>query len=107
MTSVRKINANRANARRSTGPKTAIARARSAKNALRHGLSLSVRLNAELRDETENLAGQIAGSDCDAQTLELARQIAVAHVDLNRVRQARHQLLSHAMTQPYYGLLRS
>jgi len=36
----RKIKANRANARASTGPRTARGRARAARNALRHGLSL-------------------------------------------------------------------
>jgi len=42
LTSDRKIKANRANARMSTGPKTRHGRARSAKNAFRHGLSLAV-----------------------------------------------------------------
>lgn len=40
MTSARKSKSNRANARSSTGPKTARGRARSARNALRFGLSL-------------------------------------------------------------------
>ena len=42
LTSDRKIEANRANARASTGPKTAQGRARTARNALRHALSLPV-----------------------------------------------------------------
>ena len=38
----RKIRANRANARASTGPKTTQGRIRSARNALRHALSLPI-----------------------------------------------------------------
>src|SRR3989442_1002928 len=39
MSSPRKIEANRANARKSTGPKTPEGKARSRQNALKHGLS--------------------------------------------------------------------
>jgi hypothetical protein len=38
MTSTRQLEANRANARRSTGPKTASGKARVAHNAITHGL---------------------------------------------------------------------
>lgn len=39
MTSTRQIQANRNNAKRSTGPKTARGKAKSSQNALRHGLA--------------------------------------------------------------------
>ena len=42
MTNVCKIDANRANAKASTGPKTARGKTRAAQNALRHGLSLPI-----------------------------------------------------------------
>ena len=61
MASDRKIKANRTNARASTGAKTAQGRARSARNALRHGLSLAVASDPLLSEEVEALAGEIAG----------------------------------------------
>ena len=98
MTSVRKIRANRANARISTGPKTLFGRARSAKNALRHGLSVPVEYNQVLCDEVQALARQIAGPNTSADIEILARRIAEAQVDLRRVRCARHLLLSRALS---------
>ena len=61
MTSERKIRANRANARASTGPKTAEGRARSIRNAHRHGLSLPVLADPASSQEVEELAREIAG----------------------------------------------
>ncbi len=102
MTSDRKIKANRANARASTGPKTAQGRARSARNALRHALSLPVCSNPALSEEVETLAREIAGPGANAEIQELARQVAEAQIDLRRVRYARHQFLSRALADPYY-----
>jgi hypothetical protein len=102
LTSERKINANRANSCASTGPKTAQGRARTARNAFRHALSLPVCSNPALSEEVETLARQIAGPDGDAVSLEFARQVAEAQIDLRRVRYARHQLLSEAMSDPVY-----
>jgi hypothetical protein len=98
LTSVRKIRANRANARISTGPKTLFGRARSAKNAFRHGLSLPVEYDHVLCDEVQALARQIAGPNTSADIQILARRIAEAQVDLRRVRYARHLLLSQALS---------
>ena len=56
MTNDRKIKANRANARVSTGPRTVEGRTRSARNALRHGLSLRVCSDPALCEEVEALA---------------------------------------------------
>ena len=102
MTSDRKIKANRANARASTGPKTAQGRARTARNALRHALSLPVCSNPALSEEVEALAREIAGPGANAETKELARRVAEAQIDLRRVRYARHKLLSDALADPYY-----
>ena len=102
MTSERKIRANRQNARASTGPKTANGRARSARNALRHGLSLSVLLSAALCRDVDALARELAAPDAKAHVLERARRLAETQIDLCRVRYAQHHLLSSKLSDPYY-----
>ena len=101
MTSDRKIKANRANARMSTGPKTRHGRARSAKNAFRHGWSLAVQSDQALCEEVQALALQIAGRDASAHIQMLARQVAEAQIDLRRIRYARRQFLSEALADHY------
>jgi hypothetical protein len=78
MTSGRKVGANRANSRASTGPKTAQGRARAARNALRHALNLSIYSDPALSEEVEALAREIVGTDVDAERQGLARRIAEA-----------------------------
>jgi hypothetical protein len=102
LTSDRKITTNRSNARASTGPKTAHGRARAAPNALRHKLSLPVHSDPTLSEEVEALAREIAGTDANAEIQEYARRVAEAQIDVCRVRSARHQLLSGALSNPYY-----
>jgi hypothetical protein len=99
---VRKIRSNRANARSSTGPKTAKGRARSARNALRHGLSLPVLSDPTLSPEVAALARQIAGVDAAPELQEPACRIAEAQVDLGRVRGLRHDLIARALGDPDY-----
>jgi hypothetical protein len=92
-----KISANRANARASTGPTTIQGRARSAKKANRHGLSLPVFVDPALSQEVEALAREMAGANASSEIQELARRIAEAQIDLRRVRCARHSLLLSAL----------
>ena len=98
MTSNRKVEANRANARASTGPRTASGRARASRNALRHGLSLPITSNPGC-EEVEALASEIAGTNANTEMLQLARRVAEAQIDLQRVRYARHQLLAQALNK--------
>jgi hypothetical protein len=102
MTSERKIRANRANSRASTGPKTAHGSARGARNALRHGLNLSIYSDTALSEEAEALAREIIGTDVDTERKEFARRIAEAQIDLRRVRHARHQFFSETLSDPDY-----
>ncbi len=97
-----KIKSNRANARASTGPKTTYGRARSAGNAFRHGLSVSAESDGVLSEQVRTLTDQIAGSDASVHIQILARRIAEAQVDLHRVRDARHRLLSDALSNSDY-----
>jgi hypothetical protein len=102
LTSDRKIQANRANARASTGPKTAQGRARSTRNALRHGLSVPIDSDPLLFKEVQTLAREIVEADASAETLELARRVAEAQIEVRRVRYARHRMLSEALADPYF-----
>ena len=103
MTSERKIRANRANSRTSTGAKTADGKRRSARNTLRHALSLPVHSDPMLSEAVETLARQIADADSNPALQPLARHIAEAQIDLCRVRHARYQLLSEALKHPYFA----
>jgi hypothetical protein len=95
MTSLRRIRTNRANAQASTGPKTVQGKIRTSQNAHRHGLSLSVFADPARQH-------LIAGEGAIPEILELARRIAEAQIDLQRVRYARHQFLSNQLDDPYY-----
>lgn len=100
MASKRKIRANKANARASTGPRTQAGKMRSARNARRHGLSLPILDDPEIAPVVQPLARQIAGADASPGLEELAREIVIAQLDLVRARQARHQLLLPAFCPP-------
>jgi uncharacterized small protein (DUF1192 family) len=102
LTSDAKIKANRANARASTGPKTAQGRVRAARNAHRHGLSLPLYGDPILSEEVEALACEIAGADANSKMRQHARSIAEALIDLRRVRHARHQFLTDKLNDEYY-----
>ena len=69
MTSDRRQRANRANAKSSTGPKTAAGKARAAQNAFRHGLNVPVLSDHLFAPEVEATARKICGPDTDAATL--------------------------------------
>src|SRR5258708_5569700 len=96
MISARKHLANRANARASTGPRTAAGKASAARNALRHGLNISMMADPGLAAEVAALAGEIVGEAAAPELPEMAARIAEAQIELVRVRRARRDLLSQA-----------
>jgi hypothetical protein len=85
--------ANRVNARLSTGPKTIRGKQRASKNALRHGLSIPVAAIAGLKGEIEDLALRIVGGKADDARLDIAREIAAAEIDVKRIRETRKIIL--------------
>jgi hypothetical protein len=103
MTSAQKIKANRANAQASTGPRTAQGKARTARNARRHGLSLSVISDPVFSEQVEVLARKIAGEAAAEEFYQPVCRIAEAQIDLQRIRYARHQLLSRYLNDPDYN----
>jgi hypothetical protein len=92
-----KAKSNRENARSSTGPKTPQGKRRSARNRLRHGLSLSALSDPTFCEEVDSLAQNIVAVKANPQLYELARRVAEAQIDLRRVRYARHELISNAL----------
>jgi len=100
MISLRKLQANCANARASTGPRSAVGKLQSARNARRHGLSVPVWSDPELSTDARTLALEIAGLDAAPELRRLARVIAESQIDLKRVRQARHDAIASGFDNP-------
>jgi hypothetical protein len=80
MTSLRKTQANRSNALRSTGPRSAAGRAVAAQNARRHGLSV-VLPQEVVGHKVHEVSQLILGEGLDEYT---ARELAVRIVDFER-----------------------
>jgi hypothetical protein len=99
--------ANQANAKASTGPKTKAGKANSARNALRHGLTIPVSSDPALVPQAEAIARKIAGPNASAASLEKARRIAEAQVELSRVRSLRNKALAAILSEPYTPSIRT
>ena len=108
MTSTAVCAANRANAARSTGPRTRAGKAAVARNALRHGLSLPVLADAALAAEVLALARRIAGEGASEARRAAAVRMAEAQVDVLRVRRVRLQVMTEgfAAADPTARLMR-
>src|SRR5215203_4477803 len=98
MTSGRKRAANRANARHSTGPRSAAGKSRARDNALRHGLAVPISQDLDLNAQASRLAARIAGGN--KELLDYATSIAEAQLDLQRVRQFRSELITRTLLEP-------
>ena len=92
MTSDRQLAANRANSRRSTGPRTKAGKSAARLNARLHGLATAVQSEPGADAEIERLAHAIAEEAGRPDLMEFARRIAEAEVDLRRIRRSRETL---------------
>lgn len=99
MTTPRQTAANRRNAARSTGPKSAAGKARSSQNALRHGLSARLGAGADPDPRVEGLAREIAGEGACLAELTEARVIADATLKLTRIGRLRADLTPPGVRQ--------
>ena len=88
MTSAAKIAANRRNAQRSNGPRSAAGKARTRYNALEHRLNVPARYDQATTDEIETLADCLSTDSFDPREQDLALRAAEAQFDLLRVQRA-------------------
>jgi hypothetical protein len=84
--------ANRANAERSTGPRTPAGKLRSSRNAYRHGLSGPMPYDPSSAAEVDIIALELAGERATADRLASAADFAGAQMELFRIREIRTDL---------------
>ncbi len=96
MTSPAKIAANRRNARRSTGPRSAAGKARARRNAFRHGLTTPASLDHVAMDRIDNLVDALTIDVHSQLQFQLATVAAEAQAEIERVRQTKVTLVNRA-----------
>jgi hypothetical protein len=84
-----KLAANRANAMKSTGPRTLAGKARAAQNARRHGLRAVFLPDEGFTQEVKDLARLIAGDGAPEEVFALACRVAETQLDYVRIKQIR------------------
>ena len=93
MSAARRREPDRSDSKASTGPRTTVGKARSARNARRHGLNLPALRDPAWSHEVKALGRAIAGAGAGAYRHELACRVAAAQIDFIRARRARLDLL--------------
>jgi hypothetical protein len=93
MASEKQIAANRANAKRSTGPKSALGKSKSSRNAVRHGLSRPLSIDANSA-EAQAIAHALIADGADDQQHSAAAELAAAQLELLRIRAERGRMLA-------------
>ncbi len=77
--------ANQLNALRSTGPRSLIGKARSSRNAMKHGLSTRLVRSPTIEAKIKLLAEQLVGLSPSSTEQLAAEELAFAYLDLQRV----------------------
>ena len=88
-----RITANRRNAIHSTGPLTAAGKMRASQNAIKHGLSTSIRNDPEIPSMIEALALAIMGSNPKPRRLQAARDVAETYLEHRRLQEFKLALI--------------
>jgi hypothetical protein len=91
------VSAKRRNTGKSTGPRTAIGKSRSSKNAWKHGLSLGLRDDVQSSVELEALVSELAGPSPDPARLFIAKMAGQAELMLRNVYSVRASLIEQAL----------
>jgi hypothetical protein len=94
MATEKRIAANRANARRSTGPRTVLGKLTSSRNALRHGLSLPLQSDHAGLEEIHALVQALVEKDPSEIKLVAANDVVLAQQELARIRTTRAALFA-------------
>jgi hypothetical protein len=94
MASEKQIAANRANAKKSTGPRTAAGKLKSSRNAFRHGLSGPLLPDPITSAKLDWIAGEVAGDQASDHQKAEAQDFARAQVELLRIRSIRSEQLA-------------
>ncbi len=97
MASKSRVEANRRNAARSTGPKTARGKSRSAQNARSHGLSIPITDDPLASQDMKELARAVAGDTADPHRWQQAGIFAETQVSLDRISLARVSLINRVL----------
>jgi hypothetical protein len=90
MATAKQIAANRLNARLSTGPKTDTGRFNSSRNAFRHGLSGSLRMEGATAMKIDIMARALTEG---SERFAAAREMAESQLELSRIRGVRQELM--------------
>src|SRR3954465_1363178 len=95
MASAKQIEANRANARSSSGPRSVYGKGRASRNSVRHGLTTRQSSAAYLA-AIDELARQFAGTCENPIVVEFSRTAAEAELELARVRDVKAALIERS-----------
>jgi hypothetical protein len=77
-----------------------------ARNARRHGLTVSAIADPAFRQQVTNFAHAIAGPNADAAELALATRVAAAHIDMWQANRAAWTLIRGRTRTPFGATIR-